>query len=270
MRPSNKSRSRNKSGNLGSNPNNNGNSSNNNNSNNNNRQRLGNIINRVFESAGPDGKVRGTPQQIIDKYQALARDAQLAGDRVAAESFLQHSEHYGRMLGEAQAQQNETRQVYERDDGPREDSRRDDPIRPDGYADGPRPRLNEQPQPQPQIQPQPQYQSLNQQSQRRPQHQPQPMIASSLTTIDPDDGDFGGLIETPESAALPPLKPVPVAAANGALNGAHHAAFAEVVTETAPETAAVAAAEPKEPVKRSRVRRKASPPDGEPSGVTDE
>ena len=87
---------------MGGNPNNNMN-------NNNNRRTLGNIINRVFESAGPDGKVRGTPQQIIDKYQALARDAQLAGDRVAAESFLQHSEHYSRMLGEAQAQQTRMR-----------------------------------------------------------------------------------------------------------------------------------------------------------------
>ena len=70
---------------------------------------MGNIINRVFESAGPDGKVRGTPQQIIDKYQALARDAQVSGDRVAAESYLQHSEHYSRLLGEAQRQQMETR-----------------------------------------------------------------------------------------------------------------------------------------------------------------
>ena len=84
-------------------------------------QRMGNIINRVFESAGPDGKVRGTPQQIIDKYQALARDAQLAGDRVAAESYLQHSEHYSRLLGEAQRQQAESRSFnQEREDGQRE------------------------------------------------------------------------------------------------------------------------------------------------------
>jgi hypothetical protein len=63
---------------------------------------LGNIVNRVFDSSGPEGKVRGTPQQIIDKYQVLARDAQLSGDRVAAENFLQHAEHYTRMLSEAQ------------------------------------------------------------------------------------------------------------------------------------------------------------------------
>ena len=62
---------------------------------------LGNIVNRVFDSSGPEGKVRGTPQQIIEKYQMLARDAQLSNDRVAAENFLQHAEHYTRMLAEA-------------------------------------------------------------------------------------------------------------------------------------------------------------------------
>jgi hypothetical protein len=62
---------------------------------------LGNIINRVFDSSGPEGKVRGTPQQIIEKYQMLARDAQLSNDRVAAENFSQHAEHYTRLLAEA-------------------------------------------------------------------------------------------------------------------------------------------------------------------------
>ncbi len=79
-----------------------------------NRQRsLGNIINRVFDSSGPEGKVRGTPQQIIDKYLMLARDAQLSNDRVIEQAFLQHAEHYTRMLGEAQremAREQEQRQ----------------------------------------------------------------------------------------------------------------------------------------------------------------
>ena len=66
---------------------------------------LGNVVNRVFESAGPEGKVRGTPQQIIDKYEQLARDSQTAGDRVTAENFLQHAEHYLRLLTAAQAEQ---------------------------------------------------------------------------------------------------------------------------------------------------------------------
>lgn len=71
-----------------------------------NRQRtIGNIINRVFDSSGPEGKVRGTPSQIIEKYLQLARDAQLSNDRVAEQNFLQHAEHYTRMLGEAQREQ---------------------------------------------------------------------------------------------------------------------------------------------------------------------
>jgi len=56
----------------------------------------------VFDSSGPEGRVRGTPQQIIDKYQSLASDAMLAGDRIAHENFLQHSEHYSRLLVVAQ------------------------------------------------------------------------------------------------------------------------------------------------------------------------
>ncbi|MFN6952940.1 MAG: DUF4167 domain-containing protein [Albidovulum sp.] len=72
-----------------------------------NRQRsLGNIVNRVFDSSGPEGKVRGTPQQIIDKYLMLARDAQLSNDRVAEQNFLQHAEHYTRMLNEALREMN--------------------------------------------------------------------------------------------------------------------------------------------------------------------
>ena len=76
---------------------------------------LGNIVNRVFDSSGPEGKVRGTPAQIIEKYQFLARDAQLSNDRVAAENFLQHAEHYTRLLAEAQREQQaeqEARQQY--------------------------------------------------------------------------------------------------------------------------------------------------------------
>ncbi len=71
---------------------------------------VGNVVNRVFDSSGPEGKVRGTPQQIIDKYNQLARDAQLANDRVATENFQQHAEHYLRLLAEAQREQQERQQ----------------------------------------------------------------------------------------------------------------------------------------------------------------
>jgi hypothetical protein len=73
----------------------------------------GNIINRVFESSGPDGKVRGTPQQIIEKYNQLHRDAFLSGDRVDAENFAQHAEHYTRMLAEAQREVDAKREEQE-------------------------------------------------------------------------------------------------------------------------------------------------------------
>lgn len=81
--------------------------------NNRNRPSGGNIVNRVFDSSGPEGKVRGTPQQIIEKYNQLHRDAQLSGDRVAAENFAQHAEHYTRMLAEAQREIDQRREQQE-------------------------------------------------------------------------------------------------------------------------------------------------------------
>ena len=80
----------------------------------NNNRYTGNIINRVFDSSGPEGKVRGTPQQIIEKYSQLYRDSQLSNDRVAAENFQQHAEHYARMLTQAQREQDELREAAER------------------------------------------------------------------------------------------------------------------------------------------------------------
>ena len=77
-------------------------------------------LNRVYESNGPEGKVRGTPQQIIDKYLTLARDAQTSSDRVNAENFLQHAEHYQRLLAmalEAQQERREPQQQAQPQDG---------------------------------------------------------------------------------------------------------------------------------------------------------
>ena len=54
--------------------------------------------NNNFDSSGPDTKVRGTAQQVVDKYQALAREAATAGDPVKAENYYQHAEHYYRVL----------------------------------------------------------------------------------------------------------------------------------------------------------------------------
>ncbi|WP_227269438.1 DUF4167 domain-containing protein [Roseobacter weihaiensis] len=83
----------------------------------------GNVVNRVFDSSGPEGKVRGTPQQIIEKYNQLARDAQLSNDRVAAENFQQHAEHYTRLLSEAQREIDQRREEQERQNRERQAER---------------------------------------------------------------------------------------------------------------------------------------------------
>ena len=81
----------------------------------NNNRSVGNVLNRVFDSSGPEGKVRGTPQQIIEKYNQLARDAQLSNDRVATENFQQHAEHYLRLLAHAQKEQEIRREQQEKE-----------------------------------------------------------------------------------------------------------------------------------------------------------
>jgi len=58
---------------------------------------------RAFDSAGPDIKIRGTAASVYEKYLQLARDAGSQGDRVASENYLQHAEHYYRIMMAAQA-----------------------------------------------------------------------------------------------------------------------------------------------------------------------
>src|SRR5438067_5472242 len=80
----------------------------------------GNPINRVYESNGPDVKVRGTAQTVADKYLQLGRDAQSSGDNIMAENFYQHAEHYLRILSAAQAynqQYQQQQQQYRRPPG---------------------------------------------------------------------------------------------------------------------------------------------------------
>ena len=134
-----------------------------------NRRSVGNIVNRVFDSSGPEGKVRGTPQQIIDKYQTLARDAALANDRVAAENFQQHAEHYTRLLGDAQREQEARRESQEAQQQSRRERNTNGDGRDTASGSG---------------------------------DQPQPDLASDVVDLG-DDGD-SGLVETPESSAKKP------------------------------------------------------------------
>ncbi len=67
--------------------------------------------NHVFDSNGPDMRLRGTAQQLFEKYLQLGRDATGSGDRVMAESYFQHAEHYFRILNAMnQAQQHQSQQ----------------------------------------------------------------------------------------------------------------------------------------------------------------
>lgn len=72
-----------------------------------------NPLSRTYDSSGPDVKIRGTAQHVAEKYMNLARDAQSSGDRVMAENYLQHAEHYNRIILTAQAQIQER---FQRDD----------------------------------------------------------------------------------------------------------------------------------------------------------
>jgi hypothetical protein len=150
------------------------------NRNNNSSRPSGNIINRVFDSSGPEGKVRGTPQQIIEKYNQLARDAQLAGDRVATENFQQHAEHYLRLLGEAQKEQDAKREEQERLNRERQIER-----------DRERTQRQER-------------ESNSSGTSNDPQDAPQPDVLQA--DLPGEDADTG-LVETPESQPAKPKRP---------------------------------------------------------------
>ena len=78
-----------------------------------NRPRRLNGSSRLFESNGPDIKIKGSAIQIVEKYQALSREYQTSGDPISAESCLQHAEHYQRVIeaNELKSQKNQTEQM---------------------------------------------------------------------------------------------------------------------------------------------------------------
>ena len=66
------------------------------------RREANNPLTRVYESHGPDVRIRGTARHIAEKYLQLARDAHTVGNLVAAENYSQHAEHYYRLIAAAQ------------------------------------------------------------------------------------------------------------------------------------------------------------------------
>ena len=71
-----------------------------------------NPLTRVYESNGPDVKIRGSASHVAEKYLQLARDAQSSGDPVSAENYYQHAEHYFRLIASAQEQFRQPQQFY--------------------------------------------------------------------------------------------------------------------------------------------------------------
>lgn len=136
-----------------------------------------NPLTRVYESTGPDVKIRGTAHHVAEKYLQLARDAQSSGDPVSAESYLQHAEHYFRLIAAAQqqmAQQNPNYQQPPTQRGDTEGGDDEDGDEGDGGDQRFQSPYQEQPQQSQQSQP-PQQNSPRPQ----PQNMPQPSVPDS-------------------------------------------------------------------------------------------
>ena len=167
-----------------------------------NRGRGQNPMTRVFESNGPDIKIRGTASHVAEKYVQLARDARSSGDPVAAENYYQHAEHYFRLIAAAQEQfrQNQPQQRTE-NEMPAEDG--DDesesfsnfgqepgfvPVQPQPFVPRDSSQRDQQREGQP-YQPRDQHPPREHGGQRehrpqpqfQPQPQPQPVIADSVS-----------------------------------------------------------------------------------------
>jgi uncharacterized protein DUF4167 len=171
-----------------------------NNNNNNNNRRGQNPMTRVFESNGPDIKIRGTASHVAEKYVQLARDARSSGDPVAAENYYQHAEHYFRLIAAAQEQFRQNQPQPRSDETVATEDSEDDAdsfsnfgqepgfvphqqqpqpyMRDNGQRDGGQPYQREQQQPREHREPREQREH-RQQSQYQPQPQPQPAMSDA-------------------------------------------------------------------------------------------
>jgi hypothetical protein len=134
-----------------------------------------NPLTRVYESNGPDVKIRGTAHHVAEKYLQLARDAQTSGDPVTAENHFQHAEHYYRLIAAAQEQLRQQNPYYQPTALPGEGNRDEPSDGDDEEASVPipsQPNFGGQPQPYPpREQPQP-YGGQQPPQQGRAPHQP--------------------------------------------------------------------------------------------------
>jgi len=140
-----------------------------------------NPLSRVYESNGPDVKIRGTASHVAEKYLQLARDAQSSGDPVAAENYYQHAEHYFRLIAAAQEQFRQSQPFYQQAGDPRGN------LADDGYDDGDGEQPSISGEPFAPREPQPFYPREQQQPQSQPQHaQPRPQHVQPTSEEDVD------------------------------------------------------------------------------------
>lgn len=104
-----------------------------------NRKHNGPLKSQNFESNGPDVRIRGNAHQVYEKYLALARDAGSSGDRISAEGYFQHAEHYFRIMNDStdpqsnrpQRPRENGRDSHSRDESQRDAAQRDESARGD-------------------------------------------------------------------------------------------------------------------------------------------
>ncbi|EJW12948.1 hypothetical protein A33M_1510 [Rhodovulum sp. PH10] len=168
-----------------------------------------NPLTRVYESNGPDVKIRGTASHIAEKYMQLARDAQASGDPVSAENYFQHAEHYLRLIAAAQEQFRQTPGFFRNEGGAGDrddlfDEGDDEPGMPTA-AQGEQPAFGTR-DPQPYLPRDAQFFVPREQAYVR---QPQPQPAQS-------DDDIGRLPSFVTGAPAPAQQAAPAFAQNGA------------------------------------------------------
>ena len=160
----------------------------------------------MYESNGPDVKIRGTASHVAEKYLQLARDAQSSGDPIAAENYYQHAEHYFRVIAAAQEQFRQTQPYYQQQQGEMRGNVSDDSFD-DGDDDQPgmggEPFAPREPQPfyprEQQQPPQPQPQHF----QPRPQqHMPPPTSEADVERL-PSFITGGQAAPQPQQAQAP-------------------------------------------------------------------
>ena len=172
-----------------------------------NHRKSQNPLTRVYESNGPDVKIRGTANHIAEKYIQLARDAQSSGDPVAAENYYQHAEHYFRLIAAAQEQFRQQNPYYQQQQGGAPQGAADDNFDDDGDD-------------------QPTFMGQNEPgfAPREPQAQPQPYLPRDAQPFPPRDQQqprpqHNQPQHQPQPQRQPYVQPAPVAASAPDVNG---------------------------------------------------